>query len=394
MQIIEVGNNPKLRKEFIALPVSLYKGNQYWIRPLDKDVEDVFDSEKNKFFKNGECMRWIATDDNGQTVGRVAAFINHTTAIKDNDQPTGGMGFFECIEDQNVAFALFDKCKNWLAERGMEAMDGPINFGERDRFWGLLVEGYDKEPTYGMGYHHRYYADFFTNYGFETYFKQFTYKLPIPQEKVMETIHPAFFERAQRIYANPEFTFKHIEKKHLKKYSEDFREVYNKAWANHLGVGDMTAEKAHALMLRMKPILDEELVWFGYHKGEPVAFFIMLPELNQIFKHVNGKLDLIGKLKFLYHKLMKTNKKVFGVIFGVTPEYQKRGVESAIALSFSKVAWKPNYQYEELELNWIGDFNRKMMKFVELLGTTINKTHITYRYLFDRSKPFERHKMI
>jgi hypothetical protein len=146
MQILEVSNDPQRQREFLMLPVRLYKGNPYWIRPLDKDVEDTFNPEKNKNFKYGACIRWIAIDDSGQTVGRVAAFINQNTVHKGNDQPTGGMGFFECIEDEKVAFGLFDSCKRWLVERGMEAMDGPINFGERDRFWGVLIHGFDKEP--------------------------------------------------------------------------------------------------------------------------------------------------------------------------------------------------------------------------------------------------------
>ncbi len=185
MQILEVSNDPQRQREFLMLPVRLYKGNPCWIRPLDKDVEDTFNPEKNKNFKNGECIRWIAINDSGQTVGRVAAFINKDTVHRGNDQPTGGMGFFECIEDEKVAFSLFDSCKRWLAERGMEAMDGPINFGERDRFWGVLIHGFDKEPLYGMGYHFSYYKQFFEAYGFQTYFEQKTFFLLMPKEKFM-----------------------------------------------------------------------------------------------------------------------------------------------------------------------------------------------------------------
>jgi GNAT superfamily N-acetyltransferase len=394
MQIIEVSDDAQRQREFLMLPVRLYQGNPYWIRPLDKDVEDTFNPAKNKNFKHGECTRWIAVNDKNETIGRVAAFINQNTVNKGNDQPTGGMGFFECIEDQTVAFALFDTCKKWLTERGMEAMDGPINFGERDRFWGLLTQGFDKEPLYGMGYHFPYYQLFFETYGFQTYFEQKTFFLHMPQEKFMERVNKLFFERAERILTMKNYEFRHINKKQLDKYAEDFRIIYNKAWAANLGAEDMTPEKSRGIMQRMKPILDEELMWFGYHQGEPIAFFIMLPELNQIFKHVNGKLDLIGKIKFLYHKLLKTNHKAFGVIFGVIPEFQGRGVESAIALSASKVAWRPNYQYKELELNWIGDFNPKMTRFAELLGGTPHKLHITYRYLFDRTKEFKRHPII
>jgi hypothetical protein len=394
MPIIEVTQDPKLQKEFLMLPVRLYQNNPYWIRPLDTDIERIFDPNKNKTFKNGSCTRWIATNDRGETVGRVAAFVNNATATKDNDQPTGGMGYFECIEDESVAFALFDTCKKWLYERGMEAMDGPINFGERDSFWGLLIHGFDKEPLYRMGYHFDYYQSFFEKYGFKTYFEQLTYTLRIPEIEFRAKCNEAVFRRSQAILANPIYEFKHLEKKNLAKYTEDFREVYNQAWAKHQGVGDMTSEKAQALMKSMEQIMEEKLIWFGYHEGRPMSFFIMLPEVNQIFKHVNGKLDLIGKAKFLYHKLMKTNKKAFGVIFGVIPDYQKRGIESAIAIAFSKIAWQPNYQYTDLEFNWVGDFNPKMLHFAELLGGVAHKRHATFRYLFDQSKPFKRHPVI
>lgn len=395
MQIVEVGNNSQYQKEFLLLPVRLYKENKFWVRPLDKDIENVFDESKNKIFKSGgQAKRWLAIDETGKTIGRVAAFMNPKTILQGNEQPTGGMGFFECIDNEAVAFSLFDTCKEWLKANSIEAMDGPINFGERDHHWGLLIDGFDKEPLYGMGYHFPYYQSFFEHYGFKLYFEQRTFFLHIPEEKFMERVDKKFFERAQRIYAKPNFEFKHITRKEINNFAEDFRIIYNKAWAKNIGAEEMTSDKAQAIMQRMKPILEEDLMWFGYYEGKPIAFFIMLPELNQIFKHVNGKLDWLGKLKFLYHKLLKTNHKAFGVIFGVIPEYQRMGVESAIALSFTKVCWRSNYQYKELELNWIGDFNPKMLRFAEVLGGIVHKRHATYRYLFDRNKEFKRHPII
>ena len=256
MQIVEVGTDPHRQREFLMLPVRLYKENPYWIRPIDKDVEDTFNPAKNKHFKYGECIRWIALDDSGQPIGRVAAFINQNTVHKGNEQPTGGMGFFECIEDEEVAFALFDNCKQWLTQRGMEAMDGPINFGERDRFWGLLTDGFDKEPLYGMGYHFDYYKRFFEKYGFQTYFEQKTFFLFMDYDRFIKNVNQLFFERAERVLKMPEYEFKHIEKAHLDKYAEDFRVIYNKAWAKNLGAEDMTPDKARGIMQRMKPILD------------------------------------------------------------------------------------------------------------------------------------------
>lgn len=390
MKIIEVGEDKKLKKAFIELPLKIYKGNPYWIRPLDSDIENLFDKAKNNLFAEGsEAIRWLVFDDSGECVARLAAFVNTRVAHKE-EQPTGGVGFFECIDNQDIAFALFDKAKAWLAERGMEAMDGPINFGERDNWWGLLVEPYNLEPSWGMQYHLPYYRTFFENYGFQDYFQQYTFWLPLEKEDVLQVVRPALFEISNRIYNTPKYDFRHIDKKQLSKYAEDFRTIYNKAWVKNSATGEMSASRAQAIMKMFKPILEEELMWFGYYDEQPIAFFIMIPDLNQLFKHVNGKLDLRGKLIFLYHQWMKTNPKARGVIFGVIPEFQGRGIDSAIALSFTKACWRPDFQYKELELNWIGDFNPKMLAVTRVLGARKYKTYITYRYLFDRNKEFKR----
>lgn len=395
MQIIEIGQDKKLISKFHLFARQLYHGNPYWIEPIHADIDKLFDPEKNNLFSEGaEATRILVFNDQKEVIARCAVFINPRTVNRSNDQPTGGMGFFECIEDQEVAFAVFDWAKNWLMARGMEAMDGPINFGERDNWWGLLVDPFDLPPSWGMPYHQPYYRNFFEAYGFEDYFQQYTFWLPIPEEEAKKHVRPALFERAERIYQAPGYHFEHVDKKNLDKYAHAFRVIYNKAWAKNLATGEMSENRAKAIMKMFKPIMEPELMWFGFFEGEPVAFFIMIPDLNQIFKYVGGKMDWKGKLIFLYHKLRKTNRKARGVIFGVIPEFQGRGVESAIALSFSKVCWVPNYQYTELELNWIGDFNPKMLGVVNLLGAKKYKTYISYRYLFDRTKPFTRHPAI
>jgi GNAT superfamily N-acetyltransferase len=382
MQITEV-RTPDHQKEFLMLPVRLYAGDKNWIRPLDKDIEAIFSPQKNKYFTHGECTRWLLLDNSGQTIGRVAAFINRNTAFT-FDQPTGGMGFFECINDQQAAFTLFETCREWLQARGMEAMDGPINFGDRNQWWGLLVDGFT-EPNYGMFYHHRYYRNLFEAYGFRDYFQQYTYS-----RKVMEPLHPIVVKKAERIFQNPEFSFRHIEKSRLDKYGEDFRTIYNKAWAYHEGVPEMTPAQVKAIMAEFKPVLDEDIVWFAYHNQEPVGFFVMLPEMNQIFKYVNGKLDAVGIVKFLWHRWRRTCKKMFGLVFGFVPEYRGKGLESAIVVAAGKHVQVPGQIYEDFEMNWIGDFNPTMMKMVEIMGGKVCKTHITFRKLFDETREFKR----
>lgn len=387
MEIIVV-DNQQLKREFIKFPVDLYKDTPNWIRPLDKDIEAVFDPEKNKTFKNGECIRWVLRDNNDKTIGRIAAFINEKIKLKDNNQPTGGVGFFECINDQNAANILFDTAKYWLEERGIEAMDGPINFGDRDKWWGCLVDGFDIEPNYQCNYNFPYYQELFENYGFQVYFKQYTFI-----RNTFDPFHPRIMQKADILNKDENYTFEHMKLKNLPKYTEDFRQVYNKAWANHDGVAELSKEQSKAVMKQMKPIIDEKIIWFAYYKGEPVAFYINLPEVNQIFKHVNGKLDLIGKLKFVWHKWRKTNKKMLGLVFGVAPEHQGKGLDGALVMATAEMVQKNYKRYPVLEMNWIGDFNRKMILVVKQVGGEIGKTHHTYRKLFDETVPFERMKI-
>lgn len=384
MEIQEV-KDPKHISDFINLPVRLYKNEPNWIRPLDKDIENVFNPDKNKTFKHGRVCRWVLYGDDQQPIGRIAAFVNEKTANKDNDQPTGGCGFFECINDQEAANKLFDTAKAWLENEGMEAMDGPINFGDRDRWWGCLVDGFDIEPNYQCNYNFPYYQELFENYGFQVYFKQFTFI-----RNTFDPFHPRIEQKADILNKDPDYHFEHLKLKNLAKYTEDFRLVYNKAWANHEGVPEMSKEQSTAIMKSMKPIIDEKIIWFAYYKNDPVAFYINLPEVNQIFKHVNGKLDWIGKLKFAWHKWRKTNKKMLGLVFGVAPEHQGKGLDGALVMATAQMVQKDYKRYPKLEMNWIGDFNRKMIIVVKQVGGEIGKTHHTYRYLFDRSKPFER----
>ena len=387
MILKEVGKDKGLTKLFLEFPVALYATDANWIRPLDNDIEAIFDPKKNGHLKNGEAIRWVLVNQSNEVIGRVAAFYSHSD-IKPDELSVGGMGFFECIEDSAAANILFNACKEWLAAKGIEAMDGPINFGERDSFWGLMVKGWEFEPTYKMPWTKEYYISFFEEYGFKDYFQQYVYVSSIRGANVTQAIE----EKAQRIYQNPAYQFRHIEKANLPKYAEDFKIIFNAAWAKFPGVKAMSSEQAQKLVKQMKPIIDEQLLWFAYsEEGDPVAFFIVIPDLNQIVKHLNGKLNAWGMIKFLLLKWRGALTRTCGVIFGVVPEHQGKGVESAIALRFRTAAREnPFYPYSTMDMNWVGDFNPKMMRFVSQLGATNDKTYITYRYIFNPNTPFSR----
>jgi len=298
------------------------------------------------------------------------------------------MGFFECINDEKAAHILFNICKKWLTEKGMEAMDGPINFGDRSQWWGCLVDGFT-EPVYGLNYNHAYYKELFTSYGFKEYFQQYCYSLKLsdhPDEK--------FSNNAKRIEQDSAYRCEHIRKNQLEKYAKDAGIIYNKAWTKHEGSGtSLSYEMILNLFKKIKPVMEEHLMWFVYHNDEPIAFWLNLPDLNQYFKHLNGKLNWWGKLKFFYLKQTGACRKFYGILFGVVPEFQGKGVDAYMIVRASAVIHQDN-KYDDMELIWIGDFNPKMIRIAEQLGTKRSRVLITYRKLFDESKPFVRAKII
>lgn len=382
---LQVVQNEAEAMEFLHLPLKLYKGDPNFIRPLDDDINKVFDQKKNRMFRKGELIRWILKDSKGETVGRVAAFYTRD-ASKGNKQPTGGMGFYECIDDREASVVLFDACKNWLIENGMEAMDGPINFGEKDSWWGLLVDGFT-HPVYQMNYNHPYYQEQFESYGFQLYFRQYSYGMKVNDDRPAK-----YFERADRINADPDYEFRHIDKNNLEKGAEDFMKVYNGAFHKIPAFKPMSKAQCMKIMKSIKPILVDYLMWFGYYKGEPIAMYLSIPEVNQWFRFVNGKMNWLGKLKFAYHRWRHTGNKFLSIVFGVVTEQQAKGVEGALIMAANNHI-QPMKEWEYIELKWIGDFNPKMMRVAENLGATIDKTHITYRMLFDPNAPFERAKI-
>lgn len=385
MNIVEV-NNKKLVQIFNQIPFTIYKNDPYWIPHLKQDVEFVFNSKKNKFFNHGQAKRWILFKDK-MPIGRVAAFINYKQA-NNYKQPTGGMGFFECIKNKEAAFLLFDTCKNWLSQQNMQAMDGPINFGEKDKFWGLIKTNFSASPYYGQNYNPHYYIEFFEEYGFKVYYNQYIF-----YRSYRDKLQQKFIESAQNLSSDPNYTVKTINKNKLKVFAEDFRTVYNRAWKTHDNFKEMEWKQAMSILKKLKPIMDPDLMYFAYYNSKPIGFYIALPELNQCFRFVNGNLNWWGKLKFLYHKWKGTCYTSFGVAFGIDPDFQKKGVEGLI---FKKLAEtiQPTMKYDDMIITWIGDFNPKMIAIIEGLGATKFREMATYRYLFDRNAPFERAPII
>ena len=388
MQLISV-NNATTARQFIEVAVQLNKNDPNWIRPLDKDINEVFNKDKNKAFRFGEVDRWILKDNNGNLIGRIAAFINKKYKNKGDDVPVGGIGFFECINDQDAADLLFDNAKHWLIQRSMEAMDGPINFGERDRWWGLITMGYF-EPLYCMNYNPPYYVTLFEHYGFKMFYNQVCFGLDAAKKLSQKTL-----DRYKSFVDNPDISMRLMRKHELEQFAADFTTIYNKAWAGHGGLKQLAKEQVLVMFKKMKPVMDENVIYFAYYKNDPIAMFVNLPDINQYFKHLNGKFGLLQKLQFVWRQKFRRSKKFVGVVFGIIPEWQGKGIDAFIIGECSRIVQVNPLLYTEYEMQWIGDFNPKMINVAESLGDTFRSRNLaTYRYLFDRTKEFKRHPIV
>lgn len=382
MQLIEVNDKTGV-KLFHEVAKAIYKGDNNWVAPLRMEIENTFDPAKNASFKNGLAIRWVLADSQGKLIGRIAAFINHEKAKKVKI-PTGGVGFFECINDQDAADLLFKSSEEWLLAQGAKGMDGNINFGENMVNWGLLVDGFMPQ-AYGMPYNKTYYKELFENYGFKDYFQQYSYHKDLSQpfpERIVKF--------ARYLETRPGYRFEHFNKKNPGKHIQDLVDILNDTWSNYLE--DFTPIETPAiadLLKSAKAIIEEEFIWFAYKDDRPIGVVVSFPDVNQILCHFKGKLGPLQILRFLYLKKRKTINRFRVLLAGIIPEYQNSGAIAALFLQMVKtLERKP--QYTEMELSWVGDYNQRMIKIYEQVGGVQMKKHITYRYLFDDNIPFER----
>jgi len=381
MKLIEI--NRENFRTFHDVGRILYKDDFNWIAPLDMEVENIFNPSKNQLFTHGEAIRWALQDDSGHWIGRVAAFIDHDKAKK-SGIPTGGMGFFECINDAESANTLFDTARNWLKARGAVAMDGSVNFGENFSYWGVLVEGFMKQG-YGMPYNKPYYQKLFEDYGFKDYFQQFSYHIDLTKrwpERIVKF--------SEYLASRPGYTFSHFEKKNAQKYIHDLVEVVNLTWSDYLeDFTPFTEKDLDGIFESAKSILVEEFIWFAYKDGKPVGVVVAFPDVNQVLAYFKGRLNFWNSLKFLWLKNGRTITRNRVLMAGVIPEYQNSGVIAALFLQFA-LATKNKSWYSEIELSWVGDYNPRMRKVYEQIGAVPMKKHITYRYMIDPSVAFTR----
>jgi hypothetical protein len=386
MQIVQVTDKQTV-KEFHQLPKKIYKNDKNYTSQLQLIIENTFNRKKNAKFKTGDAHRWILKKYDNY-IGRIAAFYDsdYSNAY---EQPTGACGFFECVNDKEAAFLLFDTAKSWLQENGMEAMDGPVNFGENFFYWGLLVDGFQPQ-TFGMQYHPKYYRHLFDEYGFKTYYEQYSYSLDITNPDLPDR----FWKIAAWVAKKPGYDYQHFTFKRQDKYISDFIEIHKQAWSSHGNYKPVRFEQLKVMIKQARFILEEEFIWYVYYNNKPIAFFMMVPDFNQILRKLHsGKLNLFKITKIIWLKKMKTITQCRVIVLGVIPKFQRMGIESGIFYQLKQVMLRKPW-YKEMEMSWVGDFNPKMNVLFKSFGATQKLTHLTLRYLFDRKKEFKRAPII
>ena len=349
-------------KRFHECRRKIYVQDSLFISHLDPDVESLFHKNSNPHLAQGQIKRWIAFVD-GKVCGRIAAFVTPKAT---------GIGFFDCIDDQELANELFGIAESFLKQLGVLHFQAPINVGERDRYWGLLIEG-NQTPSFQENYNFPYYQKLFENYGFEKIFEQTTSELQPSQ--IDYDLLEKLAQRAERI---PGLRVEHIKFNQLRKFVQDFVVVYNRAWGSYSYFEEVTEAEILTLFKKMKPILREDMIWFTYVNDKAVAFYVSALDVNPIFKVFNGRFGWYEKLKFLRLKRRYKFKRTRGLVFGVVPEYQKKAVYAPMMKAMFQ-AFNEDSDLERIELSWIGDFNPTMHALFKRIGAVPSKLHYTYK---------------
>ena len=381
---IQIVNNTETAQRWLDVPKKVYALDPNYIPHIRQDISGIFNPAKNKLFSQGSAERWILLDENQNAIGRIAAFFSKKYSDAQN-QKTGGVGFFECVDDDQAAQLLLQIAIDWLKALEVEAIDGPINFGEKEAYWGLLIENFTDMSSFRMNYNPSYYKRFLENFGFQVYYEQLCYKrdLHVPAQEV-------FVRKSQQLLQDNAFRVANARGRSLEQIATDFVTIYNAAWAVHGGFKPMKIEQARKAIQAMRPIMDRDIMVFAYHNDKPIGFYINLPEVNEFMQYVKGNMNALGMLRFLYYKMFGKRQVMVGIVFGVDKEYHGRGVEGAL-IKYCEEHIVTLNRYHETILTWIGDFNPKMIHIAENLGASLYRRLATYRLYLDKSRPFERH---
>ena len=365
LHIEEVRNRQDLMA-FIRFPWRIYQGDRYWVPPLIKDQLQKF--SPNHPFRSHSEMTLLLAYRGEEVTGRIAGIIDHSF-IELHQEKTGFFGFFESIQDSQVTGLLLSSVKDWLRGHGMEKMIGPMNPSTNDEC-GLLIDGFDSSPRLMMPYNPSYFPSLLEGFGLTKAMDLYAYWLDQSFFLFdrLDRITERLKKREPQLWVRP---------LNLRDFDHDLKiikEIYNQAWSKNWGFVPMTEEEIDDLAKNLKPLVVPDLVLFAYWQDEPVGFSVSLPDYNEVLKRLNGKLGLLGLLKFFYF-----SKKIHAVrimLLGVKHAFQKRGVEGLLYYETFKRG--TNKGYFRGECSWILEDNLLMQRGIEAMGGKRYKTYRVY----------------
>lgn len=356
-------------KRFIDFPYDLYRENRYWVPPLRRDVAHTLSPKQNAFFEHGSIQPFLALDAAGAVVGRVAGVVNGMHLQKYGDD-VGFFGFFECVEQYEVAEALLEAASGWLRSRGLRAVRGPANPSLNDTA-GLLVDGFDREPAVLMPYNPPYYVDFLTRYGFTRAMTMWAYYIHKKYTKIDKLRRGVEIVKRR----NPGITLRTLD---MSRYEEEARhilDIYNDAWSKNWGHVPMTEAEFAQLARDLKKLVDPRVVFVLEDAGTPVAFSISIPNINQALRHVEGgRLFPLGLPKLLAYAHFGGVYELRTPLMGIRQAYQGRGLDALLNLAIIEEG--PRNGYDASEMSWILDSNHPMRNALLSFGGVADKQYV------------------
>ncbi len=365
-------------KQFHRVPHYIYARDPHWIAPLEDDVEKIFQSQTNKTFDQGQAQRWILLNTAGQPIGRIAAFIDgkRNTQSGKND---GGIGFFECVNNPAAANILFDAAEDFLLSEGMRVIHAPVNFGERDKFWGLLIKGWHP-PLYHENYHPFYYRAFLEARGYLPQEQIFTFGgqvANIPYDRLTQV--------ADRIRERYGVQSRSIRPNDLRTEAGHVATIYNAAFSHMPHFKPLQADQVYSMLKQMKAVMDPLLICMAFDGDQPVGFCTLMPDINNALRFTQGRLQWWKLPRFLFQLKFGKPKIVKGVAFGIHPDYQRKGVFSEMVDFLAHVENGANpKKYDALGLATIRGGNYAMLKSATAaLNVYAERVHLSFVKIID-----------
>jgi hypothetical protein len=358
-------------KRFVKVPFSLHRDHPQWVPPLIFDRMQFLDRRKNPFFEHAEAEYFLAERD-GRPVGRITAQIDQRW-----DEHQGGsdgmFGFFETVDDPEVAQALLGAAEDWLRARGRQRLLGPMDFTTNDEV-GILIEGFEQRPVILENWHPPFYRGLIEGLGYEKAMDLLMWHLALGELKEGDQFDPHIHAAAEKALSEEGVTIRNVDKRNLADEMRRFSEIYNEAWSDNWGFVPATDAEIEFHAKLLKQVIDEDWAFIAEKEGEAVGAGLSLPDINQVLAKMNGRLLPLGWLRFLLGRRRIDFVRVFAL--GVKHDYRHTGVAAGLYLRHLAAASPDGVPAGQA--GWILETNRPMNRALEGMGGTVVKRYRIY----------------